>query len=104
MEGFELKHGSATQEKALVAADNVEKSVGEFLRGNKKALLSIDVEDFALLVQFARNQKQVKLENNGLPRRPISRMTEQQSHDISNAMVDAIENRDPTKPWVFIKA
>lgn len=35
---------------------------------------------------------------------PISSMTEQQSHDISNAMVKAIENRDHSKLMVFVKS
>jgi len=40
----------------------------------------------------------------GLPICPISGMTEQQSHEISNAMVKSIQNRDYSKPMVFVEA
>lgn len=54
-EKFVLTHNSATLDKALKAADNVEAVIGSLLNGDRKALSKLATEDLALLVQFARN-------------------------------------------------
>ena len=53
-DGFKLSHGSATPEKALAAADQLEREVGEVLAGERKAG-KISVEAICTLVQFARD-------------------------------------------------
>lgn len=52
---FKLTHGSATLEKALAAANNVEAVMGRLMNGDRKALAKLSAEDLALLVQFVRN-------------------------------------------------
>ena len=53
--GFTVSHGSVTEEKALLAASNVETHLGLLLNGDKKAFKKINVEDLVFLIQFARN-------------------------------------------------
>jgi hypothetical protein len=52
---FVLRHGSATTEKALGAADRVEAIFGKILNRNKRAMSELNLEDLALLVQHVRD-------------------------------------------------
>jgi hypothetical protein len=52
---FVLRHGSATTEKALGAADRVEAIFGKILNRNKRAMGELNLEDLALLVQHVRD-------------------------------------------------
>ena len=56
-DGFKLTHLSATLEKALVAADNIERLVGQVMNGDTNASGRFSSEDLAILVQFVRNVK-----------------------------------------------
>lgn len=49
-------------------------------------------------------ERKVKEENSNILVCPISGMTEQQSHELSRAMVEAILNRDYSKPFNFVEA
>ena len=52
---FTVSHGSATDEKVLAAATDVEAKLGLLLSGDKRAFDKLNVEHLVLLIQFARN-------------------------------------------------
>lgn len=52
---FTASHGSATDEKVLAAATDVEVKLGLLLSGDKKAFNKLNVEHLVLLIQFARD-------------------------------------------------
>lgn len=51
---FTLAHENVNEENVKRAADKIEAQVGKLLNGDKKALAKINLEDLAVLVQFAR--------------------------------------------------
>jgi hypothetical protein len=53
---FKVSHGGVTTERAVLAAETIERHIGEYLNGDRRALNKIPVEDMIVLIQFARNE------------------------------------------------